>query len=183
MGWIKRNLIFAIGGVVAVLLLLAAGYYDYRSWDHNADGFRPVERDLRQAHGTDGKKYCRATTRWTTSRRRRNRKRSAGMDRHGGKSFKPITPIPDAPEVSSEAFAAGLRRTIDQLQHEADAASVQLPPKYGFSFEAQRTIVKFCARQPRSAGGPARRGEKNFGNSFCGGRQHAGWHPARPGVG
>jgi len=58
--------------------------------------------------------------------------------------FKPIAPIPAAMEVTSEEFAADLRRTIDQLQHEADAASVQLPPKYGFSFEAQRMIVKFA---------------------------------------
>jgi len=46
--------------------------------------------------------------------------------------------------VTSEAFAAELRRTIDQLQHAAESGSVQLPPKYGFSFEAQRSIVRFA---------------------------------------
>ena len=61
-----------------------------------------------------------------------------------GDYFKPIAPIPNSPEVSSEAFAADLRRTLDQLQREADAASVQLPPKYSFAFEAQRSIVKFA---------------------------------------
>ena len=35
MGWLKRNLFFAIGVVVAVGLLGAAGYYDYASWGHN----------------------------------------------------------------------------------------------------------------------------------------------------
>lgn len=45
--------------------------------------------------------------------------------------------------MTSEAFAGGLRRTIDQLQHEAQDASVLLPPKYAFSFEAERSLVMF----------------------------------------
>lgn len=60
-----------------------------------------------------------------------------------GNYFKPIAAIPNSPEVTSEAYAGALRRMIDQLQHEADTASVQLPPKYSFSFEAQRYIVRF----------------------------------------
>jgi hypothetical protein len=67
----------------------------------------------------------------------------AWIDRTGD-SFKPIAAIPSSPEVTSEAYAAALRRTIDQLQRAADFASVQLPPKYGFSFEAQRSIVRFA---------------------------------------
>jgi hypothetical protein len=60
--------------------------------------------------------------------------------------FQPIAPIPNTGNnaVSSEAFAAALRRTIDQLQHEADATSVTLPPQYNFSFKAQRDLVKFA---------------------------------------
>ena len=61
--------------------------------------------------------------------------------------FQPIAPIPNTGTnaVSSEAFAAALRRTIDQLQHEAEAASVTLPPRYNFSFEAQRSRVNFSS--------------------------------------
>jgi hypothetical protein len=33
---------------------------------------------------------------------------------------------------------------IDQLQHEADGASVALPPQYNFSFKAQRDLVRFA---------------------------------------
>jgi hypothetical protein len=65
--------------------------------------------------------------------------------RQAGDYFKPITPVPNPPNgmVSSEGFAAALRRTIDQLQHEADTASVALPPQYNFSFKAQRDLVRF----------------------------------------
>jgi hypothetical protein len=57
--------------------------------------------------------------------------------------FQSIPAIP-ADNVSSETYAGALRRTIDVLQHEADDAGVMLPPKYDFSFSAQRTLVKFA---------------------------------------
>ncbi|MEJ0089336.1 MAG: hypothetical protein WDM80_06270 [Limisphaerales bacterium] len=39
MGWIKRNLFFAIGGLVALLLLGGAAWYDWQSWNHNRSSF------------------------------------------------------------------------------------------------------------------------------------------------
>ena len=60
------------------------------------------------------------------------------------KYFQPIAPVPDTDtDVTSEAFANALRRTIDQLQQEAAAANVTLPPDYGFSFTAERISVRF----------------------------------------
>jgi hypothetical protein len=53
-------------------------------------------------------------------------------------------PIPTNNPVTSELFASALRLTIDQLQHEAEWANVTLPPRYGFSFEAERALVKFA---------------------------------------
>ena len=35
MAWIKRNLFFVIGAVIAVGLLAAAGVYDYQNWQRN----------------------------------------------------------------------------------------------------------------------------------------------------
>ena len=42
MGWIKRNLFFVIGGVLALGLLAAAGYYDYASWAHNQAAYKKL---------------------------------------------------------------------------------------------------------------------------------------------
>ena len=67
-----------------------------------------------------------------------------GFSKQGNSFNRPPIPNPANGVVTSEAFAAALRRTIDQLQHEADSASVTLPPQYGFSFEAERTLVKFA---------------------------------------
>ena len=35
MAWIKRNLFFVIGAVIAVGLLAAAGFYDFKNWQRN----------------------------------------------------------------------------------------------------------------------------------------------------
>jgi hypothetical protein len=59
------------------------------------------------------------------------------------KYFQPIPAIPGE-NCTSEAFARELRRTVDTLQHEADSAGVMLPPKYDFSFSAQRPLVRFA---------------------------------------
>ena len=146
MAWIKRNLFFAIGGTVALLLLGAAAFYNFQGWSHNAAAFQKLNEiygNLQQIGAQkpapgDGKKVNNTQT---------------AKDQEGeirvwtektGNYFKPIAAIPSSPEVTSEAFAAALRRAIDQLQRAADTASVQLPPQYGFSFEAQRSIVKFA---------------------------------------
>jgi hypothetical protein len=39
MAWIKRNLFFVIGGILAMGLLGAAGFYNYKGWSHNTAAF------------------------------------------------------------------------------------------------------------------------------------------------
>ncbi|HEX3857372.1 MAG TPA: Amuc_1100 family pilus-like protein [Verrucomicrobiae bacterium] len=145
MGWIKRNLFFAIGGVIALLLLGAAAFYDYQGWSHNSTAKDKLNEIYGKLTELTGEKPSPGNARIDNIKTAREQEREVSEWVDGtGNYFKPIMPIPNSPEVSSEAFAAALRRTIDQLQHEADAASVRLPPKYSFSFEAQRSIVKFA---------------------------------------
>jgi hypothetical protein len=145
MAWIKRNLFFAIGGVIALLLLGAAGYYDYTSWSHNS-------AKLDQLNEIYGKLKEFGDEKPSPGNSKIDNIKTAGeqevevrdwIDRTGD-YFKPIAPIPDSPAVTSEDFAAALRRMVVQLQNEAATASVLLPPNYGFSFEAQRSLVKFA---------------------------------------
>jgi hypothetical protein len=60
-------------------------------------------------------------------------------------SFHPIAPVPDGTNITDFDFSTALSRTIDQLQKEATNASVIIPSKYGFSFEAQRLKVNFAS--------------------------------------
>jgi hypothetical protein len=145
MGWLKRNLFFAVGGLVAVLLLLAAAFYDWRSWDHNATAFDQLNEIYGKLKELGEKKPAPGNSKVDNIKTAKEQEAEVrAWIVQAGDFFKPIAPIPDAPEVTSEAFAAELRRTIDQLQHAAESGSVQLPPKYGFSFEAQRSIVRFA---------------------------------------
>jgi hypothetical protein len=152
MGWIKRNLFFSIGGVIALLLLGTAGYYDYKSWSHNSDAFDRLNEIYGKLKELGDEKPSPGNAKIDNIKTAKDQEAVVrDWINQTTNFFKPIAPIPDSPEVTSEAFAAALRKTIDQLQHEADTASVLLPPRYGFSFEAQRSIVRFSGSlQPLS---------------------------------
>ena len=148
MAWIKRNLLFTIAGVIALLLLGAAAFYDYQGWSHNSEQFTQLndiygklKQLADQKPGPGNPSDPKSNN--TQIAKDQEKEIRAWINQAGG-FFKPITAIPDMAEVTSEAYAAALRRTIDQLQREAEIASVQLPPKYGFSFEAERSTVKFA---------------------------------------
>jgi hypothetical protein len=147
MVWIKRNLFFVIGGVIALALLGAAAFYDLNEWHRNSAAFDKLNeiygtlREMTQQKPSPGNEKINNTE----AAKRQERQVREWIARTKD-YFQPIAPIPNltnAP-VTSALFAAALRRTIDQLQHEAEAANVTLQPKYGFSFEAQRTLVKFA---------------------------------------
>jgi hypothetical protein len=146
MAWIKRNLFFVIGGVLALGLLGAAGFYNYKGWSQNAAAFDKLNGIYNTLRELTGKKPSPGNDRVDNIAAAREQERQVrDWIRQAADCFQPIAPIPNTGTnaVSSEAFAAALRRTIDQLQHEAEADSVTLPPKYNFSFEAQRSLVKF----------------------------------------
>jgi len=145
MGWIKRNLFFAVGGLMALVLLGAAGWYDYRSWDHNATSLDRLNEIYGKLKELRDKKPSWGSPKVDNIKTAKDQEADVRAWIAGTtNSFQPIQAIPDELMVTSEDFAAALRRTIDQLQHEADDSGVQLPPKYGFSFEAQRGTVKFA---------------------------------------
>ena len=146
MSWIKRNLVFVISGLAAVALLGLAGWYLFAQWNLNNESQTKLEAayaeltrisNLQPNPGNEkvdnikNAKALEASVR-TVINQARN-------------FFSPISPIPAGANVSSEAFAAALRRTVDELTRSAATASVVLQPKYDFSFAAQRPLVKFAS--------------------------------------
>jgi hypothetical protein len=162
MGWIKRNLFFVIGLVIAVLLLALAVAYDLQSLSHNSTAKASLNEtyNLLQQLGLqkplpgDGVKVD--NIRIATTQEQQIRDWIRRTDNY----FQPIAPIPGGfrtmggnfgrmggrgnGEMNSEVFKNALDRTVSQLQHEAVGAGVQLPPDYGFSFTAQRIRVQFA---------------------------------------
>ena len=150
MAWIKRNLFFVIGGMLALGLLGAAGFYNYKGWSHNTAAFNQLNDIYGTLRSVTSQKPSPGNDKINNIEAAKAQERQMrDWMRQAADYFQPIAPIPnmDAKTVSSKEFAEALRRTIDQLQHEAEVASVILPPKYSFSFEAEggaHQLVKFA---------------------------------------
>jgi hypothetical protein len=146
MAWIKRNLFFVVGGIIALGLLGGAGFYIYKTWNRNATAFTDLNEVVDTLKGLTDKKPQPGNDKTDNTQiaRDQDKQLQAWLATSAG-FFQPIPPIPSGDVVTSEAYAGALRRTIDQLQKEAEAAGVMLPPKYDFSFSAQRTLVKVAA--------------------------------------
>jgi len=149
MAWIKRNLYFAIGSLIAIILMGAGGFLLYQQMaDENK-----VSEDITSLYAE-----------WDTLN---NQNPHPGMSGEGKIDnvkaaqeqraslrayiekirpyFKPIAPIPDIPtnKMSNADIATQLRNTIVQLQRAAEQQSVLLPHDYYFTFEAQRKLMIF----------------------------------------
>jgi len=144
MSWVKRNLYFLIGGIVALVLLGAAGWYLYSKLDLN----NTILANLNQAYAD-----LKALNDKTPNPGGENIKiakdqRKELLDYMGraGKYFQRIPPIPDLPKKTDRDFASALNRTIDQLRRDSTNASVNLQENYNFSFQAEKLKINFDGR-------------------------------------
>jgi hypothetical protein len=146
MNWVKRNLFFVIGGILALGLLGAAGFYDYKSWERNSAAFDKLTDIYNKLRELTNQRPSPGNDKISNIEIAKQQEQQLRDEiRQTWNYFQPIEPIPDPTNgpVSSETFANALHRMIDQLQRDATSASVSLPPQYSFSFEAQRSRVKF----------------------------------------
>ena len=136
MGWIKRNLFFAIGGFVAVALLGAAGFYDFASWGHNQAAFAHLNEVYTKL--SDAAKQKPSPGNGQVDNIAAAKEQEGRLRQWTTNYFQPIAPIPKAANgpITDPLFAGALHRTLAQLQHEAAVANVVLPPEYAFSFSA-----------------------------------------------
>jgi hypothetical protein len=149
MGWIKRNLFFTIGSVIALLLLIAAGYYNLKSWNHN----RTAMQNLSDAYDSLKNAYDQKPNPSPDNINAAQQQEQQLKDWIGQTKthFAPVVPIPNPPDgvVTTEELAGSLRKTIRDMQYEAKDANVELPADYSFSFAAERNLVTFA---PNSLG-------------------------------
>jgi hypothetical protein len=147
MTWIKRNLFFVIGGVLALGLLGAAGFYDFASWRRNSAAFDKLNevyntlRELRNHQPSPGNDKIN-----NIEAAKQQEAQLREWIRQARNYFQPIAPIPNPTNgpISNPLFADALHRTVDQLQREAANAKVNVLPQYSFSFEAQLSRVRFA---------------------------------------
>ncbi len=145
MSWIKRNMYFVIGGVVALALLGVAGFYAYSEWQVNSSVLADLNKDyddldvLYKLNPNPGGAKV-DNVKAALEQQEQVRAVVAKVRNY----FEPIRPIPDSPRVSGYDFTTALSRTIERLQRDAASASVGLPAlKYSFSFLAESDKVSF----------------------------------------
>jgi hypothetical protein len=147
MSWVKRNLYFLTGAGVAVVLLGLAGFYFYKNYSLNRESSRKLDEAYDQWD-----RYIKAKPNPGDDKvnnveiARAQRTQVAAEIGKVQKHFLPITPIPNPTNniVSKEEFASALRRTFEELDKAASAASVTMPPKYSYTFEAERPLTIFA---------------------------------------
>lgn len=147
MAWIKRNLFFAIGAVIAVGLLGAAGFYDYKNWQRNQTALEQLNQTYATLQSLNSKDPSPGNNMIDNIRAAREQERELRQwIQQAGQYFQPIPPVPDPRNgvITDSQFASARDHALSQLTSEAAEASVTLPPQYGFSFEAERPLVKFA---------------------------------------
>jgi len=146
MAWIKRHLYFVVGGILSLVLLGGTGFYIFQNWSRNSDNttqLNDLYSKLQQINQSPQRPGINNTN--TTLAKEQEQQVMDWMS-SASSCFTPIPSLPPASAngpISTADYAQALRQTIDLLQHEAESASVTLPPQYDFSFAAQRSRVRF----------------------------------------
>ena len=146
MAWIKRNLYFVIGSLVALALLGGAGWYFYSTVKANGEILEKLHEQyanlarLNGANPHPGRPPNSDNIKIGKDQQQQLR----AFKEEAQKSFQRIPSIPEGRKVAGEDFITSLRHTIDQLQKLATNSSIGLPSDYSFSFATQRQQMKFA---------------------------------------
>ena len=145
MDWIKRNLLFVIGAVVALVLMGVAGWYCFSGAQNSSEqtaklteGYTELQRlkNLNPSHG-EGKVN-------NIDLAKEQQKEAGKFLGKLGTRIQAIPALPEGTNIATKDFSSALQDTISDLQIQATNNSVILPPKYKFSFEKQAGLVKFA---------------------------------------
>lgn len=147
MSWIKRNLFFVIGSLVAVILMGLAGWFLYSKYNENNDVLGRLNEDydqLKTLNSANPHPGAGPINNIQLAKDQRNQ--LLALLKKTTPYFQPIARIPDLPKITDRDFSAALSQTIEQLSAEATNASVALPAQnYSFSFAAQKSRISFAA--------------------------------------
>ena len=146
MTWIKRNLLFLIGSLVAVLLMGAAGWYLYTQWGAYGENREKLNKDYSALDELNKQSpHPGAGEINNITNAQAQAKAWLALGDQARQKFARIPVIPDVSPVTDQSFSAALSRTINQLQRDATNSSVALlTPGYNFSFEAQNAKMQFA---------------------------------------
>jgi hypothetical protein len=142
MSWVKRNLYFLIGGIIALVMLGGAGWYLYSKWDLNNTNLANLNQAYSDLKGLNDKNPNPGGDNIKIAKEQR--KELVDYVGRTQKYFQRIPQIPDLPKKTDRDFASALNRTIDQLRRDSTNASVNLQENCNFSFQAEKLKIAFA---------------------------------------
>jgi hypothetical protein len=147
MSWLKRNLFFTIGSLVALILMGLAGWFLYSKWSLNNDVLTSLNTDyeeLKRLNSANPHPGAGNVNNINIAKEQRTQLLS--FITNTAPYFQSIPRIPDLPKITDRDFSAALTQTIEQLRNDATNASITLPPdNYSFSFTSQKSKISFAA--------------------------------------
>ena len=146
MSWLKRNLFFAIGSLVALILMGLAGWFLYSKWSQNNDVLASLNNDYEELKNLNSKNpHPGSGSINNIQLAKEQRTQLLDFMKKTGPFFAPVPRVPDLPKITDRDFSAALSQTIEQLRAQATNASVALPAEnYSFSFAAQKSKISFA---------------------------------------
>ncbi|HEV2390898.1 MAG TPA: Amuc_1100 family pilus-like protein [Verrucomicrobiae bacterium] len=146
MSWIKRNLYFFIGSILAVGLMGLAGWYLYSKWDENNKIVQSLNDDYEKLRRLNTQKPHPGNDKINNIQTAKDQQKEL-MDiiSKARGYFQRIPPTPNEANINDHDFTVALSLAINELQKDATNASVILPPDYNFSFQAEKSKVSFVA--------------------------------------
>jgi hypothetical protein len=154
MDWIKRNLYFLIGSLVALVLMGLAGWYLYSKWQLNNEILVSLDEQYAKLKRLNENKPHPGSGKVDNIKAAKDQQQELrDYIRKARQYFQVCPPIPqpESGKLTSQEFSSALSVTIDQMQRDAAKASVILPPKdskgntYSFSFAAQKESLAYAA--------------------------------------
>jgi hypothetical protein len=152
MDWIKRNLYFLVGSLVALALMGFAGWYLYSKWQSNNEILGKLDEqyaELKRLYELKPHPGSGKTDNVKIAKEQRQELRAYLQKSLQYFQRCPPIPVPESGKLTSQEFSSALSRTIDQMQHEAAKSGVTLLQKdskgqtYSFSFAAQRESLAY----------------------------------------
>src|SRR5436190_16457052 len=150
MAWVKRNLYFLIGGLVALALMGLAGWYLYSNYQLNNQMIEKLNEQYSVLNELNNRNPHPGTQKGPDNIQaaKEQQQQLVEVRKKTTKYFQPIPPIPDSKSVNSQEFTSALSSIINRLQRDATNSSIGLPAGitaqgYNFSFESVRHTVTF----------------------------------------
>src|SRR5215469_14362330 len=123
MSWIKRNLFFAIGSLVALILMGLAGWFLYSKWSQNNEVLGTLNSDYEELKRLNSANPHPGSGPVDNDKLvKEQRQQLLDFIKKTSPYFEPIPRIPDLPKATDRDFSAALTQTIEQLRNEATNA-------------------------------------------------------------